>query len=189
MSILSSIATVLFGQGRSIAGIVPDVVIEERHNDTMVITDHPVQVGHPISDHAYQQPPELVMKIGWSDSSMLLNSVMSGSIFSGITSLNDMYQTLLDLMQQAEPLDITTGKRQYDNMVIKSLAVTTDKATENALVVTATFRKVFIVDTQTATLTADNQASPEKTAPVTNGGTRMPVPQQKQSVAYSMFGG
>src|SRR5437868_11984169 len=149
MSILGTIATVLFGQGRSIAGIIPDVVLEEKHTDSMVITDHPVERGPVgfVSDHAYQQPAELVMKVGWSDSSLLLNSVISGSIFSGITSLSDMYARLLDLMHQAEPFDVTTGKRQYTNMLITSLAVTTEAETENALLVTIRLREVVIVET------------------------------------------
>ena len=68
-------------------------------------------------------------------------------------------------------------------MLIKSLTCTTDKTTENVLMIDITFKKVFIVQTAETTVLVENQASPEATAGVQNGGT-----VQKQEVKTSALG-
>lgn len=171
-SLPSSIEALIFGKKRQIAGIIPDVVIEEKHHDELVITDHPVEKGAIISDHAYKQPEEVTVKFGWSDSSNALNSLISGSIFSGLNSLQDIYAKLLKLQNDKQPFDLGTGKREYVDMLIKSLSVTTDVTSEAALMCTAVFRHVNYVFTATSTLDASAQASPEQTGPVAKGGER-----------------
>lgn len=172
MALPSTIEALIFGKKRQIAGIIPDVVIEEKHLDEMVITDHPVEKGAAISDHAYKQPPEVTVKFGWSDSSNALNGLISGSIFSGLNSLQDIYQKLLDLQSAAQPFDLGTGKREYADMLIKSLAITTDVTSEAALMCTAVFRHVNYVYTSTVALDASTQADPASTASVSKGGER-----------------
>ena len=63
------IDTILIRQGRNIAGIYPDVVVKESHRDEMEITEHPIESGASISDHAFKRPAELLVQFGWSDSS------------------------------------------------------------------------------------------------------------------------
>ncbi len=172
MAFPSTIESLLFTKGRQFAGIIPDVTIEESHVDTLTITDHPVETGAAISDHAFKNPAEVTAKLGWSQQMALLNSVFSGGLFSGVGSLQQMYEKLLDLQASREPFDLSTGKRQYQNMLIKSLAVITDVETENVLMVTIIFREVIMVSTSTATLAVDKQASPQQTASPQNTGTK-----------------
>nr|WP_179373858.1 hypothetical protein [Klebsiella pneumoniae] len=42
-------------------------------------------------------------------------------------------------------LDVTTGKRLYTNMVIRSLDVTTERTSENVLMATVTLREIITV--------------------------------------------
>ncbi|MNT80822.1 hypothetical protein D3C72_2203410 [compost metagenome] len=72
-------------------------------------------------------------------------------------------------------------------MLIKSLSCTTDKTTENVLMIDITFKKVFIVKTAETTVLVENQASPEATAQVQNGGTVQPV-EVNESVLSKFFG-
>jgi soluble lytic murein transglycosylase-like protein len=51
-------------QSRKIGMIIPDVVVSEKHSDTLEITEHPVETGAAISDHAYKRPSEVVMEVG-----------------------------------------------------------------------------------------------------------------------------
>ncbi|EOQ63895.1 hypothetical protein F935_01525 [Acinetobacter calcoaceticus ANC 3811] len=161
----------LSGRGRTIMGLFADVTIEEKHKDEHNITEHPTEVGAPISDHAFSEPPELTMKVGWSESAGTLNGFLGNTILGGNTSLSIVYQTLLQLKDRSVPLIISTGKRLYTNMLIKSLGCTTDRQTENVLMIDITFKKVLIVSTETALVAIENQASPEATAAVNNGGT------------------
>lgn len=179
----ATIANVLMRDGRKIGTIIPNVVIEEVHSDTLTITDHPVEQGAPITDHAFKNPAELTMRIGWSSSSLALDSVVSsvvGSIKAGkltvpkIKTVRDIYEDLLKLQASCKPFDVSTGKRLYKDMLIKSLSTTTDGTSENALVVSVVLRQVIIVQTRAAKLKAENQAKPNKTAPAVSRGTIQP---------------
>ena len=176
---MSQSATILLRDGRRLGGIIPDVVVEEVHNDTLTITDHPVEQGADITDHAYKNPAELSMRIGWSKSSLNLNGVIgglgSGSLLSGsIRTLRDVYEELLKLQGSRKAFDVSTGKRLYRNMLIRSLSTTTDATTENALIVTVVLREIIVVRTKAAKLKPQAQANPAKTAPVVERGTVQP---------------
>lgn len=173
--------TVLIRRGRSIDNIFPDVAIEERHLDELEITSHPVEQGAAISDHAFKRPVELIMRVGWSNSSSF------ATFFTG--SVRDIYQQLLDLQARREPFDVVTGKRAYSNMLLRALLVTTDKDSENTLMVEASFQEVIVVNTQTALLAPiASQALPQKTASPVNTGTVQPK-QVNQSILSTIFGG
>lgn len=191
--------------------IIPNVVIDESHTDSMSITEHPVETGAPISDHAFVRPAEVKVSCGWSPSAPALpgflgtvlpitQGMVAGfeSLFNGAPDfLQSVYQRLLALQESREPFTLMTGKRQYENMLIESLGVTTDRTTEYVLMVTITFRQVIIVRT-TTTSVADQaqQASPESTAPTREAGTQTPqapsastaTPQRDRSWLHRVFG-
>lgn len=147
MDILS---TLLRLQSRKIGVIIPDVVVSEKHSDTLEITEHPVETGAAISDHAYKRPSEVVMEVGFAGGGALLDfaSSLTSSSLLGM-SPRETYQKLLDLQSSRTPFDVVTGKRIYKNMLIRALEVTTDKATENVLSAVLTMREVIVTSTQT----------------------------------------
>ena len=177
---------------RAIGSFVAQVVLEEIHQDTLEITDHPVDQGAVISDHAFKRPSELVVKCAWSNSPTvagLIDGVVGGlkTTISGAQSLlsgnsenqvRDIYDKLLKLQESRVPFDVFTGKRIYTNMLVQSLSVTTDKQSENSLMVTATLRQVLIVATQTLTVAApaSRQTNPSATAPPINSGAKALTP-------------
>jgi hypothetical protein len=92
---------------RNIGGIIPNVVIEEVGTDILRISDHPVEVGATVSDHAFKLPCEITLRCGWSDS--------SGG-FEGYSA--SVYSMLLQLQTARTPFTLSTGKRLYQNMLI-----------------------------------------------------------------------
>lgn len=161
--------SILLTPRRMLADIAVQCTLEEQHSDSLTITDHPVERGAPVSDHAYRRPSELVMKVAWS------NSSLSARLDPGY--VKDVYDKLLALQQTMEPFAVTTGKRKYRNMLIAGLAVTTDAATENVLMVTATLREVIRVQTQVVSVPpADVQANPRATAAPVQTGAAQPRP-------------
>lgn len=175
--------SVLFNQqSRRIAAIVPSVVISERHSDAVEITEHPIGTGAPINDHAYKRPADLVMELGFAGGGSLLDIPgasqlnIGGRSLSVGTSPKEIYQQLLDLQSSFAPFDVTTGKRLYRDMLIRALEVTTDKFTENVLMITVTMREVILTDTQSVTTTpVKNMALGQNTAPVVDAGVKNPV--------------
>lgn len=177
----------LSGRGRTIMGLFADVTVEEKHKDELKITEHPTEVGAPINDHAYKEAPEVSMKVGWSESAGKLNGLVGDSFLSGNTSLNIVYQTLIQLQESAVPLVISTGKRLYTNMLIKSLGCTTDLQNENVLMIDLTFKKINLVQTSETEVLVENQANPAETSGVSDGGTVQPK-QASTSVLGQLTG-
>lgn len=158
-----------------IAGFVP---FEEHHTDVLEITDHPIEQGAKISDHAYKQPSKVTIKFGYSNSSM---GGTSGASHAGAASgqVAAIYQALLSLQASREPFEVMTGKRLYQNMLLQELTVDTDKQTEHALMVTAVFKEVILVTTSSvkiASVPADAQADPATTQPTTSTGSKQLTP-------------
>jgi hypothetical protein len=54
--------------GSYLEDIIAQAVVEERHIDQLEITNHPVQYGAAIIDHAFKHPSEVVLTLGWSNS-------------------------------------------------------------------------------------------------------------------------
>ena len=185
---LASIALLLFGKSRNIGGVIPNVVIQEVHDDAVTVTQHPVEYGAAISDHAYREPSQVMMTVGWTPGSLLVNGVLSGSIFKGLQSLDDVYQSLLGIQRLREPFDLITGKRAYTDMMITALSVTTDKDTENALIVTVTMTEVLRARTMVIPAEPEKQTEPSKTSTPANAGVKQPqtpAPAQNKSVLKS----
>lgn len=171
---------VLFKPKRSFAGFEGYVAIEEHHSDELTITQHPVEQGAPITDHAFKNPAQLSISAGWSNSQLQAVAQAGRALLGGDVQhllspsyVAEIYSKLLALQAEREPFDIFTGKRRYKNMLMRSLSTTTDEKTENVLVVTASFQEVIIVETQATTLPpAANQVDPARTAGVENAGSK-----------------
>ncbi|AWQ18480.1 hypothetical protein C1N63_06370 [Pantoea ananatis] len=181
MDILSTLFRL---QSRKIGIIIPDVVISEKHGDRLEITEHPVEVGASVSDHAYKRPSEVVMQVGFSGGGSLLDfaSNLTATSLLGI-SPREVYERLLKLQSDRMPFDVVTGKRLYSNMLLQSLEVTTDRFTENVLSATLTLREIIITSTQSIQIAdkADMKAG-ASTSAVTNTGSKTP-----QSVNVSIL--
>ncbi len=176
MDIVSSVTYFLFGPERRIGHIFPNVVIREKHIDTLKITDYPIQRGASVADHAYKEPETLEMDIGWSNSYISFTAPLAKKAAMETRDLRDIYQDLLKLQASREPFSIGTGKREYDNMLIKSLTVETEAKTENVLIVKAVFQRVHIVDTMQVVLVPENQRNAGETAEMSSSGERQPQP-------------
>lgn len=177
--------------------------LREVHRDTLEITDHPIEQGAAISDHAFKRPAEVVIECGWSNTPSLPGGIRGAATAllgnrlpivgkalavldtvgtvrtllngSGVDQVRAVYQQLLELQASRIPFDIYTGKRVYKNMLFRELTTTTDMATENSLLITATCRQVILVATRTVTLPINTsaQAAPAKTTPTASLGQKI----------------
>jgi len=175
MDILSTLFSL---QSRKIGLIVPDVVISEKHSDTLEITEHPVEDKAPVADHAFRRPSEVVMEVGFAGGGSLLDLLDTSAIGLSLgLSPKETYQELIDLQRSRVPFSVTTGKRLYSNMLIRVLDVTTDKTTENVLSATLTLREVLITQTKSVNV-ADKGDMTEgvSTSEVQNSGVKSTIP-------------
>lgn len=180
VSILDNVVGVS-GIRNLIGSIIVDTTIEELYEDTLEVTEHPVQAGAQITDHSFKRPMDVILRCGWSDSS--INALLGGAVANsqewtgGQTAASDyvagIYSQLLALQESRQTLSLLTGLRLYTSMLIIGLHVRRDQRTKYALMVEAQFRQVILVDTQTATLPPQaNQATPASTAQVVDAGAQ-----------------
>lgn len=171
-------------QSRKIGIFVPDVVVSEKHVDALEITEHPVEFGAAINDHAYKRASEVTMECGFAGGGSVLDLVNLSSIGLRVgESPREIYQQLLDLQKSRVPFDVVTGKRTYSNMLIRAIEATTDRTSENVLSCVLTLREVIMSDTQSITVTDKaNMQEGVSTAPVQNTGMKSLVPTSSSSV-------
>jgi hypothetical protein len=198
------------GTDQGAVSIIAHATVEESHEDELEMTDQPVEQGAAITDHAYVLPSRLTVVCGWSDSpnnSSLLNSVTGfaasqspiASALLGAINLADgvlnlvngsqsavqaAYDTLLSSWRARTLFDVYTGKRVYQNMLIKGLATTTTKEFENAMLIRIVFRQILMAQTQTVTVPDSSvMANPQQNAATQNMGTTYPVPAPNINVS------
>lgn len=140
------------------SGFTALITLSEQSTDNLTITDHPVEDGSKISDHAVMQPK--VVRINFAYGANLGES------------LNDMYEKVLKLQSDKQPFDIVTGKRKYKNMLIESISNTTDSNSENCLNLEISCREVIIVYSEIKEVEASAQKESATTASPANTGTK-----------------
>ncbi|EON3347173.1 phage baseplate protein [Yersinia enterocolitica] len=186
MDILSAIFR---QQTRKIGVLVPSVIISEKHQDALEITEHPVEVGAAVNDHAYKRAAEVTMEVGFAGGGSLLDFVDTSTIGLSLgKSPEEVYQELRDLQGSRQPFDVITGKRKYSNMLIRAIEVTTDKTSENVLMCVLTLREVIMSQTESITVAdKENMQDGVSTSAMQNTGTKAPAPANK-SLLQSSFG-
>ena len=160
---------------RSIGTLLPQVVIKERHTDELEMTDHPVEAGATITDHAFKLPAVVVIECGFGSAGKSAGLPLS---LQQPVDLKAIYDSLRAYQDPPTLLTVVTGKRTYTDMLLKTLVVETDMETENVLRVTATLRQVIMATVQDVTVTApaSAMAEPQTTQSSTNTGTLQVTP-------------
>lgn len=125
------------------------------HEQHLTKTEHPVQTGASISDHAFINPARLIIDIGMSD---VMDAYYNPSTWQGSTSKSvSAYQTMLALQFSRIPLQITTRLRTYSNMIITNLTPRDTVKTIGALKMTIEFGQIFIANISVVTTSARPQ--------------------------------
>ena len=151
---------------RSMCGLVFDAVFEETHEADLEVTDNPVETGVVVSDHAFMKPLRVKISAGVSDTP--LAAVTDDPFASDAGRSRRAFELLTELQKRAEPFDLQTGLKLYENMVCTSIRTSQDKDSSGALLFTAEMREVIIVYTQVVTYpprkpgATKRQAGPKK---------------------------
>ncbi len=75
-------------------------------------------------------------------------------IFSAANRAKSAYEGLVELQESRETMDVKTGLKSYENMVLESLTVPRDANTGGAFKFTANFREIRIVQSELLAVSA-----------------------------------
>ena len=144
----------------------PTVWVEEQHTDNVIITEHPVERGAPITDHAFARGPELTVRLAWGGFGLTLADAQAA------------YSQILTLKDNRVLFSVQTGKRLYTNMLISEVSVTTDQHSEYILLATLRCRQLILVNTSIVSVPAapQDQSNASSTTPATINGSVPLVP-------------
>lgn len=121
-----------------------DATTSERHSGSTTPTDHPVESGAVVSDHAIDQPDELELAGMITNTPILaLASERSRSVLGGPSSsrADDAYAEIVRTRKSKTLVSVETELRTYENMLIVGESVTRDKDSRRILDITVRFRE------------------------------------------------
>jgi hypothetical protein len=148
-----------------------DAVLQVEHTQEMQVTEHPVQTGANIVDHAFAKPARIVMDIGMSD---VMSSYILGQWTGAASKSVNAYQTMLLLEKSRTPVQVNARLNNYPYMLITSIHVKDDNKTKFGLRATITFQQLFMAQVQIQSAVS---ARPQDTTGTTGGTTpTTPVP-------------
>ena len=189
---LTSLLAVLPSGGGTAAGVTSgqaqttpttyffDAVIRLEHSQSLRRTEHPIQSGASVVDHAYLLPARVVLEIGMSDA---MDRFQSGMFTSDTSKSISAFQTLLDLQKLRVPLTLNTRLRSYNNMLIEDIRALEDNRTVHGLRALVSFSQIILANLATTTVSA----RPDQNG-VTNEGTKNPtdLPPDVQNLLNGM---
>lgn len=144
-----------------------DAFLRIDHESKLTITEHPVQSGAAVNDHAYLNPRKLTMEIGMSD---VAASIVSGQFVSGLPRSVTAFRLLQELQAKKTFLRVLTRLQLYENMLIESISAPDDYTTRYSLKATVSLREVIVPSVKTVAVSA----APQITG-ATNLGQIQPV--------------
>ena len=128
----------------SFGNFIFDAVFNTDHSANATVTQHPVQSGASISDHAYMEPDEVSVEIGMTDAAAGVSGGASRSV--------NAYSQLRAIMELREPFTLITRLKTYQNMLITSISAPDDYKTMYALRASIYFQQVHVVSVSTVTV-------------------------------------
>lgn len=129
-----------------------DGVIEEQHRNVIKLTQHPIEYGTQIADHAIRQP--LVIRVqGIITNSPSLKQLgneipgYQGYVNTAVESFTNArirtaYKSLIEIQNERRLMILQTGLLNYKNMVLTK--VSTPNNIENNLMLDMTFTEAIV---------------------------------------------
>jgi len=173
-----------------IDALVLDASVREEHLAEVEVTDHPVEQGAAVSDHARPKPEEITIEGVVSNTPLNHFQTLRAESRDGYTwqtsaavnsvrgmpgAAESAYQQLRDLRDKPRLITVVTALRTYDDMVMTSLKVPRDGQTGDVFKFEAKFKHVRVVTvgvTVVAVKTSVNKAKPPK-----NTGSKTTIAQ------------
>ena len=145
-----------------------DAVMRVTHDQTLKITEHPVQNGAPLVDHAYMIPARVSLSIFMSD---VVDSYQSGQYSGGSSKSVTAYQTMKYIQSLRQPITLNTRLDQYSNMLIENIRADESVETIAGARFTMSLRQVLMANVSITPVSNRPQQTDS-----TNQGTLTPQP-------------
>lgn len=158
--------------------LIFDAIFSTQHDTSLNITEHPIQTGADIADHAYEEASRLNFDIGMSD---VMESYFSGQFHDNTSRSVSAYKKLRELQKQRVPITVVTRLGTYNNMMVETISTTDDNKTTYGLRATVTLKQIFVVSVTTVKVSQRPQKSNQ-----TNEGDQKVI-KADEGFLFSLF--
>jgi hypothetical protein len=164
-----------------IDSIVLDASISENHQSEAEVTEHPVEKGTNIADHARPKQDTLTIEgvisntpLSHDQQQRTVNAFGTNIVTTGTDAprgqvgfAEEADRKLLDLKRNARLITIVTQLRTYENMILTSYVVPRDGKTGDVLRFNATFKQIRVVENRSTKIVVSSE--PKAQPPVEKG--------------------
>lgn len=170
-------------QAKRIGTLEIDAVVEDTLSLSSETTDHPVERGSEITDHIIKRPKMLLVR------GFIGGGTMGGSLLFGDRK-QDAYESLLEIYDTSQPVDVVTGLDVYPNMVMVSTTLPRNAQNATILEFTAEFKQIRMVNSERVDLSETTQRSVKDLAASARNAGRQATKEsseQSGSVLFQLF--
>lgn len=175
----------ILGDQVSLDGYIFDAYLRISHSRKLTITQHPVESGAAISDHAFVEPITFELDIGMTDTTL-------GKIPSQFDNLNlpdsstksrsiKAYDLLVNMQKTRIPYEFICRYGTF-KVVVEEITPTDDYTTKYALKASVRLRQIIITEASSTILSGD----PYVTDSI-NRGEQNSQPVEEESIAHKGF--
>lgn len=158
-----------------------DAYLSIKHDSNLAITEHPIQSGANIADHAYMEAKKLNFEIGMSDVMSDISDVNFNKFNEDNSRSVNAFQILRKLQEDRIPIKVINRLWNYNHMLIETISATEDSKTTYGLKASVTLKEIFVVNVTTVKISERPQKSE-----VTNEGDQKPQ-QANESLLSRLF--
>jgi len=161
--------------------LVVDACVKEDHALVVTTTQHPVEQGFDVSDHARPEPRSLSLDC------VVSNSPIGRSPLSASDALAT-WQIFMDLWQTPRRISVSTSRGLYESMIVTKVTNAVDAKTANALVFTVALVEIRVVKNRYSRIVVakDTRAQPKQKAGQRT--TEEATPPEKSFLAETVDG-
>jgi hypothetical protein len=163
----------------SIGGYIFDAYLNIQHENEVTITEHPIETGAAVSDHAYIMPSKLTFQIGMTDCAQ---DIIPGQFSGGSSRAVTAYSLLQEMKANRIPMEVVTRLATYENMLVQSVTAPDDHTTAHALKAAVVMQEIMVAVVKTVKISSRAQVTDSR-----NKGTVQPT-AVPQTAAHAMFG-
>ena len=130
---------------RDLAGVPVDGVLSEDHTWSNRVSENPSELGVNINDNKKRNPNKLVMEVVVSNTKTRTAAITGIFSTSDLTPLEQFSNDLYELLISDDPLEIQTGMKLYENLVVENIRMRQDVNSANAIVAIVSLTERIVV--------------------------------------------
>jgi len=120
-----------------------DVTKMQQHEKEMIITDHPVSKGIPVTDNVKAKPRPLVLVAMFTDFPASPDEIIKKlAAAQSATEVSDQLDEIMDQQSKGWRFKIETTRRTYENMLLQKKSEPVTVESSGHVEVTLTFKEV-----------------------------------------------